>query len=49
MIVIYSLGVMFRFIIKLFFDNNIKKKFVMYFSTWNANVFKVSNPFHVYK
>jgi hypothetical protein len=32
------------FLIKTFFN-----LFVMYSSTWNVNVFKVSNVFHVYK
>jgi len=31
-------------LIEIFF-----KKFIMNSSTWNVNVFKVSNPFHVYK
>jgi len=40
---------MFRFIIKLSFDKkNYLFIFVMYFSTWNVNLFEVSNPFHVY-
>jgi len=50
MFVINNLGIIFKFIVKLLFDRNIfKKKFVMYFSTWNVNLFKVSNPFHVYE
>jgi hypothetical protein len=43
MFVINNLGIIFRFIVKLFFD------FVMCFSAWNVNLFKVSNTFHVYK
>jgi hypothetical protein len=47
MFVINSLGIILKFIIKLPFDNFFF--FVMYFSTWNVDLFKVSNPFHVYK
>jgi len=50
MFVINSLGIIFRFIIKLSFDKNILNLFFeMYSLTWNVNLFKVSNPFHVYK
>jgi cytochrome b561 len=48
--VINSLGIIFQYIVKLLFDINIFYFFlVMYFSTWNVNLFKVSNSFHVYK
>jgi hypothetical protein len=39
----------FLFIIKFFLIESFLRKFVIFSSTWNVNVFKVSNPFHVYK
>jgi hypothetical protein len=49
MFVINSLGIIFKFTINFFFHRYIKLLFfVMYSSTWNVNMFKVSNLFHVY-
>jgi hypothetical protein len=46
MFVLYNLGIIFRYIVKLSFD---KKTFyiffIMYSSTWNVNVFKVQIHF----
>jgi hypothetical protein len=48
MFVINNLGIIFRFIVQMSFDR-IFIFFVMYSSTWNVNLFEVSNPFLVYK